>query len=106
MCQGRPVCQVIDEQKRVNLGQSEEQQQREPDPRSDRLEIQADAEEEEQYGAERLMSPEIAKHFLIRLSAAAFRVTARILDNRVGLSAASQRFKPAETHRIISAGPA
>ena len=56
----------------MNLGQAQEQQQREPDPGGDRLEIQADAEEEEQHGAERLMSPEVAKHSLIRQSAAAF----------------------------------
>ena len=31
MFQGRPVCQIIDEQERVNLGQAQEQQQREPD---------------------------------------------------------------------------
>lgn len=62
----------------MNLGQAQEQQQREPDPGGDRLEIQADAEEEEQHGAERLMSPEVAKHSLIRQSAAAFSVTARV----------------------------
>jgi hypothetical protein len=62
----------------MDLRQAQEQQQPEPDPSGDRLEIQADAEEEDQYGAERLMSPEVTKHCLIRQSAAISRVTARV----------------------------
>jgi hypothetical protein len=71
MLQGRPVCQIIGQQKRVDLSQAQEEQQRQPAPGGDRLEVQAGPEQQEQHSAERFMSPKVPKHSLFRADGSA-----------------------------------
>ena len=45
MLQGRAVREIEDQKKRMDLRQAEEQQQPKPEPGSNRLQVQADAEQ-------------------------------------------------------------
>ena len=63
MLQGRALREIEDQKKRMDLCQTEEQQQPKPEPGSNRLQVQADPEQAEQRNAECLMSPEVAETF-------------------------------------------